>query len=119
MIGALLIYSLQERLTNSGFDEWGQVVLGAILVLVILFAPEGIYERLRTHPRRAVLAGATFVVATAAAAVAEWGIATDWLSTGLARRDRRPARRSSAPRSDGEALARELGTPPLGDAPAR
>ena len=54
VIGALLIYSLQERLSNSGFDEWGQVVLGSILVLVILFAPEGIYERIRTRPRRAM-----------------------------------------------------------------
>ena len=52
VIGALVIYSLQERLTNSGFDEWGQVVLGSILVVVILFAPEGLYERLRDRPRR-------------------------------------------------------------------
>ena len=79
----LVIYALQERLTNSGLDEYGQIVLGGILVVIILFAPEGLYERLR-QPRRAVLAGVALVVGTAVAAFADWGIATDWLSTGLA-----------------------------------
>jgi branched-chain amino acid transport system permease protein len=83
VIGAVVIYSLQERLTNSGLGEWGQVVLGGILVLMILFAPEGIYERIRDRPRRAVAAGVTLVVATVVAGLVGWGIATDWLSTGL------------------------------------
>jgi branched-chain amino acid transport system permease protein len=83
VIGALVIYSLQERLTNSGLGEWGEVVLGGILVLMILFAPEGLYERIRGRPRRAVAAGVTLVVVTAFAGLIGWGIATDWLSTGL------------------------------------
>ena len=82
--GALVIYSLQEQLTNSGFGEWGQVILGGILVVVILFAPEGLYARLRDDPRRAVLAGVTLVVTMLVAGFAGWGIATDWLGTGLA-----------------------------------
>lgn len=83
VIGAVVIYSLQERLTNSGLGDWGQVVLGGILVLMILFAPEGLYERIVDQPRRAVAAGVTLVVATAFAGLIGWGIATDWLSTGL------------------------------------
>jgi branched-chain amino acid transport system permease protein len=83
VIGAVVIYSLQERLTNSGLGDWGQVVLGGILVLMILFAPEGLYERIVAQPRRAVAAGATLVVATTFAGLIGWGIATDWLSTGL------------------------------------
>ena len=83
IIGAVVIYSLQERLTNSGLGDWGQVVLGGILVFMILFAPEGLYERIVDRPRRAVAAGITLVVATAFAGVIGWGIATDWLSTGL------------------------------------
>ncbi len=83
VIGALVIYSLQERLTNSGLGDWGQVVLGGILVFMILFAPEGLYERIVDRPRRAVAAGITLVVATTFAGVIGWGIATDWLSTGL------------------------------------
>jgi branched-chain amino acid transport system permease protein len=83
IIGALIIYSLQERLTNSDLEEYGQIVLGAILVVIILFAPEGLYERLR-QPVRAVLAAIALVAGTAVAAITDWGIATDWLSTGLA-----------------------------------
>ena len=83
VIGAVVIYSLQERLTNSGLGDWGQVVLGGILVFMILFAPEGLYERIVDRPRRAVAAGVTLVVATTFAGVIGWGIATDWLSTGL------------------------------------
>jgi branched-chain amino acid transport system permease protein len=83
VIGAVVIYSLQERLVNSGLGEWGQVVLGGILVFMILFAPEGLYQRIRDRPRRAVAAGITLVVATFLAGLFGWGIATDWLSTGL------------------------------------
>jgi branched-chain amino acid transport system permease protein len=83
VIGAIVIYSLQERLTNSGLGDWGQVVLGGILVFMILFAPEGLYERIVDRPRRAVAAGVTLVVATTVAGLIGWGIATDWLSTGL------------------------------------
>lgn len=83
VIGAVVIYSLQERLTNSGLGEWGEVVLGGVLVLMILFAPEGLYERIRDRPRRAVAAGVTLVCTTIFAGLIGWGIATDWLSTGL------------------------------------
>jgi branched-chain amino acid transport system permease protein len=119
IIGALVIYSLQERLSNSGLDEWGQVILGGILVLVILFAPEGLHARLRERPRRAAVAGATLVVATAVAGVADWGIATDWLATGLIAATvvllvDRPGR------SRARALARrELAAAPTGDAAVR
>jgi branched-chain amino acid transport system permease protein len=83
VLGALVIYSLQERLTNSGFDEWGQVILGAILVLVVLFAPEGLHARLRARPQRAPLVAVTLVAVTAVCGFAGWGIATDWVATGL------------------------------------
>jgi branched-chain amino acid transport system ATP-binding protein/branched-chain amino acid transport system permease protein len=83
IIGAVVIYSLQERLTNSGLGDWGQVVLGGILVFMILFAPEGLFERIVDQPRRAAAAGVTLVVATVLAGLIGWGIATDWLSTGL------------------------------------
>lgn len=118
VIGALVIYALQERLTNSGLDEYGQIVLGLILVLIILFAPEGLHARLR-QPRRAILAGVALVLGIAVAAVLEWGIATDWLSTGLAaatavlligkpkRRRRRAEERSGlAPSPPEEAVVR-------------
>ena len=116
IIGAVVIYSLQERLTNSGLGDWGQVVLGGILVFMILFAPEGLYERIVEAPRPAVAAGVTLVVATTFAGVIGWGIATDWLSTGLiaatlvllvgrppGRARRRPRRELAAARAGGVA----------------
>jgi len=116
VIGALLIYTLQEQLTNSGLERWGQVVLGAILVLAILFAPEGLHARLRERPRRALVAGAALVVGITVAGVAGWGAATDWLGTGLAAATlvllvgRRP-------RAERRADGRDVAASPLGDAP--
>ena len=115
IIGALVIYALQERLTNSRLDEYGQIVLGVILVVIILFAPEGLYERLR-QPRRAALAGVALVGGTAVAYFADWGIATDWLSTGLAAATvvllvARPKRRRGGRRGRSAA--------PAGEAPAQ
>ena len=63
-----------------------------------------------------MLAGIALVVGTAVAAFADWGIATDWLSTGLAaatvvllvarpkrRRGRRRGGRTSAPAEEAPA----------------
>lgn len=54
VIGAVLIYTLQERLANAGFAESSQIILGAILALTILFVPEGLYARLRVRWRLAL-----------------------------------------------------------------
>ena len=119
VIGALVIYSLQERLTNSGFDEWGQVILGSILVVVILFAPEGLYARLRDDPRRAGVAAVTLVVVTLVAGFAGWGIATDWLATGLAAATLVLLVGGSRGRRHRIEERRELAASPTGDAAVR
>jgi branched-chain amino acid transport system permease protein len=119
VVGALLIYTLQEQLTNSGLERWGQVLLGGILVFAILFAPEGLHERMRARPRRAALAGAAMVAGFVVARLAGWGdAATDWLGTGLAAATvvllaSRPARRGR--RAE---LRRELAASPAGDTPS-
>ena len=118
VIGALVIYALQERLTNSGLDEYGQIVLGGILVVFVLFAPEGLFVRVQDR-RRAALAGVALVLGIAVAGLAGWGIATDWLATGLAaatavllvgrpggNRRRRPGRREPTGSATSEAAAR-------------
>jgi branched-chain amino acid transport system permease protein len=109
VIGALLIYSLQERFANSGLDEWGQVVFGAILILFILFAPGGVHERLG-EPRRALVAAVALVAGLVVAWQADWGVATDWLTTGLVAATivlllRRPARRRAAEERSGLAAS--------------
>jgi branched-chain amino acid transport system permease protein len=62
VIGAVLIYSLQERLAGAGFADSSQIILGAVLALTILVVPEGLYVRLRAIWR---LALAVFVIALA------------------------------------------------------
>ena len=60
VIGAVIIYSLQERLAGAGFADSSQILLGAVLALTILFVPEGLYTRLRATWRLAL----TLFVAT-------------------------------------------------------
>jgi branched-chain amino acid transport system permease protein len=54
VVGAVLIYSLQERLAGAGFTNSSQILLGAVLALTILFVPEGLYARLRRTWRLAL-----------------------------------------------------------------
>jgi branched-chain amino acid transport system permease protein len=99
-IGALVVFTLQDRLTASGFERWSQVALGSVLVLVVLFAPEGLRARLRDRPRAALLAACASVVTVLVAGLAGWGEPLDWLGAGLAAATivllvRRPARHES------------------------
>ena len=58
VFGAIVIYSLQDRLSGAGFADTSQILLGVVLILTILFVPEGLYGRLRSRWR---LAAAIFV----------------------------------------------------------
>jgi ABC-type branched-subunit amino acid transport system ATPase component/ABC-type branched-subunit amino acid transport system permease subunit len=48
VIGAVLVVLLQDRLTAADLAGWQLVVLGAVLILMVLIAPEGISVRVRT-----------------------------------------------------------------------
>lgn len=48
VIGAVLIVLLQDRLTALDLIGWQPVVLGAVLVVLVLLAPDGLYARLCT-----------------------------------------------------------------------
>ena len=50
MVGAVYVYTLQNRLASGGFEGWSLIVLGAILVLVMLLAPEGLMAGFRRRP---------------------------------------------------------------------
>jgi branched-chain amino acid transport system permease protein len=50
MVGALYIYTLQNRLSAAGFEGWSLIVLGAILISLILFAPDGLMSRFTRRP---------------------------------------------------------------------
>jgi branched-chain amino acid transport system permease protein len=81
VIGAVLIVMLQERLTTAKLAEWRLIVLGAILVLLVVVAPGGLYGRLRARPRATAVA---FAVTVAALAIVRlWGEFLDWLVLGM------------------------------------
>jgi branched-chain amino acid transport system permease protein len=46
-VGALVIVALRDRLTTSGFEGYSLIVLGAILVVFVVLAPEGLVPRMR------------------------------------------------------------------------
>jgi branched-chain amino acid transport system permease protein len=81
MVGAIYIYTLQNRLASGGFEGWSLIVLGIILILVMLLAPQGLMAGFR---RRPWIAAGMFVAAYAGA----WllGITADpvtWLAVAL------------------------------------
>jgi branched-chain amino acid transport system permease protein len=63
VLGALLIETLQDRLTAGGLERWSAIILGGLLAVLVVIAPDGLLGRLRS---RRWLAVAVFVVVTAA-----------------------------------------------------
>ncbi len=55
VIGATVVYTLRDRLSGAGFEAWSQILLGSILILAIIFAPEGLYPRVRARLRLVIL----------------------------------------------------------------
>jgi branched-chain amino acid transport system permease protein len=49
-VGALFIVTLRDRLATSGFEGFSLVVLGGILVVFVVLAPEGLVPRMRRRP---------------------------------------------------------------------
>ena len=121
-VGALYIVTLQNRLAG-GFEGWSLIILGAVLVLLVIFAPEGIMARFIRRPWTivAVVVG----ILAALALYREWGDPVTWMAVALggaavvallpARRA--PIRRTSeAAGHPGPVLAEDAGTaPPIGE----
>lgn len=62
VIGALLIVTLQDRLSAGGLDQWSAIILGGLLAVLVVIAPQGLFRRLRA---RRWLALTVLVVVTA------------------------------------------------------
>ncbi|WP_326557598.1 branched-chain amino acid ABC transporter ATP-binding protein/permease [Micromonospora sp. NBC_01796] len=77
VIGAVLIVTLQDRLSSYGLDAWNSIILGGILALLVAVSPEGLYARLRARPLVAL--GALVVVGGGLAILNVWGELLDWL----------------------------------------
>ncbi len=81
MVGAVYIHTLQNRLASSGFDGWSLIVLGVILVLLVLLAPEGLTARFARRPW--VVAGFFVGTLLGFGLWGGWGQPVDWLAVGL------------------------------------
>ena len=50
MVGAVFITTLQNRLSEGGFEGWSLIVLGVTLAVLVLLAPDGLMARFRRRP---------------------------------------------------------------------
>ncbi|MEX1169270.1 MAG: branched-chain amino acid ABC transporter ATP-binding protein/permease [Chloroflexota bacterium] len=82
LLGAVVIFTLQDRLSASGFEGWSLVILGTILAGLVIVAPEGLHARLRRRPWPVVAAFAAPIVLLAVLGV--WGGPLDWVLAGMA-----------------------------------
>ena len=80
MVGALYIVTLQNRLAG-GFEGWSLIILGTVLVLLVLFAPEGLMARFVRRPWTVFSVVAAVIVAFAV--YGAWGDPVTWLAVGL------------------------------------
>jgi branched-chain amino acid transport system permease protein len=67
VIGAVIIYTLNDTFSKASIEYLNQVIIGSFLVVMILFLRDGIYERLkrRLWPSLGVLVIAAIVVMVA------------------------------------------------------
>jgi branched-chain amino acid transport system permease protein len=79
-VGSLYVVTLQNRLAG-GFEGWSLVILGVVLVVLVLFAPEGLMARFTRRPWT-VLGVAATVIALLAFYRA-WGDPVSWLAVSL------------------------------------
>ncbi|HEU4749918.1 MAG TPA: branched-chain amino acid ABC transporter ATP-binding protein/permease [Acidimicrobiia bacterium] len=80
MVGAVYIVTIQNRLAG-GFEGWSLIILGTVLVLLVLFAPEGLMARFVRRPWTVV--GVITAVIAVLAIYGAWGDPVTWLAVAL------------------------------------
>ena len=81
LVGAVYVHTIQNRMADAGFDGWSLIVLGAVLVVVMLLAPEGLIVHFLRRPW--AVAGSAATVFVGLAAYSAWGGPVDWLAIAL------------------------------------
>ncbi len=80
-LGAFVIVTLQDRLASSGFEGWSLVILGAILIALVVIAPDGLVARLR---RRGAAVAVALVAPIVLLGLIDYGDGLiDWLAIGM------------------------------------
>ncbi len=85
MAGALYVVVLQNRLSTGALEGWSLIILGVVLILIVLLAPEGLMARFLRRPWivAGVLVG-TLALLAALNVWVHWGDPITWLATALA-----------------------------------
>lgn len=80
VVGATLVHTLSDRLSGVGLADLTQVLIGAVLIVVMLYLREGVYGRLR---RRAKPAALVFALSLPAWSLIHGGV-LDWIAGAMA-----------------------------------
>ncbi len=57
LLGAAVIVLLQDRLAGGTFESWRLIIFGGLLAVMVIFAPDGLWMRLRVRPLPPLFAG--------------------------------------------------------------
>lgn len=80
VLGAAVIVLMTDRLAGGAFEQWRLIIFGGLLALMVIFAPLGLYARLRARPWPVL---AAVVVTVGLLAVAGAGDLLDRIALGL------------------------------------
>jgi branched-chain amino acid transport system permease protein len=81
LLGAVFVVLLQDRLTSSGLESWRLIVLGLVLAVLVVVAPEGLVTRVLARPWPVL--GAFTGTAALLWLVGRWGEPLDWVLVGM------------------------------------
>lgn len=59
VLGAVVIFTLTDRLNRAGLESVNQIIIGGLLIIMVLSVKNGLYLRIRERPR---LASAGFLI---------------------------------------------------------
>jgi branched-chain amino acid transport system permease protein len=88
VLGAAVIVLIQDRLTSDaverlvgGVEQWRLIIFGGLLAVMVIFAPAGLWSRVRARPRATLVAtGATLLLL---ALTRVWGEPPDWVAAAM------------------------------------
>jgi branched-chain amino acid transport system permease protein len=87
-LGAVVIVTLRDWLSAQGYEGWNLVILGSVLVVLIMVAPEGLMARIKVRPVAGVIALVTVTLGAAMLTVLAIGPFAgreplDWVAAGM------------------------------------
>ena len=71
VLGAAVIVFVQDRLVGGGFESWRPIIFGALLALMVIFAPDGLWAQLKTRPLLTGVVGAAALLVLFVAGVGD------------------------------------------------